>query len=77
MHTLAAAQICQFSYTDRLLAVSKLISTTTDAFQLLKVGASSNQTDPVLLASAPQGHIRLHSKAYQEKTEITGEKVFK
>lgn len=72
MHTLAAAQICLFSYTARLLAVSKLISTTTDAFQLLRVGASSNQTVPALLASVPQGHIGLHGKAHQEKTEITG-----
>lgn len=58
-------------------AVPKLISTTTDTFPLLRVGASSNQTDPALLASAPQGRIGLHRKAHQEKTEITGEKMFK
>lgn len=64
------------SLTQETTAVPKLVSTTTDAFQLLRAEASSNQTDPVLLASVPQGHIRLHSKAHEEKTEITGGKVF-
>lgn len=65
------------SLTQETTAVPKLVSTTADAFQLLRVEVSSNQTDPVLLASAPQRHIRLHSKAHEEKAEITGEKVFK